>query len=44
MSEDETRLCSICGEILQPDEIAVCDDCKASILTNENIPPNLEDI
>ena len=36
-------ICTICGvnETDNPD--GICDDCKASIVTNEDIPPNEED-
>jgi len=33
--------CSICGEALKPDEIDICDNCKASILIDDDIPPNM---
>jgi len=33
--------CSICGSELEPDEIDICDNCKASIISNEDIPPNM---
>jgi len=38
-----TRYCSICGEELTPDEINICDNCKASIIYSEDIDPTLED-
>jgi len=36
-------ICIICGvnETDNPD--GICDDCKASILWNENIEPSIED-
>lgn len=35
--------CSICGE--ETDNISgICDDCKASILLNQDIPPNVDDV
>jgi len=37
------RYCSVCGEELEVDEIEICDNCKASILYNENIPPDVDD-
>ena len=38
--------CSVCGDILtNPNELieGICDDCKASIVLNDNIFPNEED-
>jgi len=37
------RRCSICGEILEDWEDDICNDCQASIIINEDIPPNIED-
>lgn len=36
-------ICTVCGvnETDNPD--GICDDCKASIVTNDSIPPNEED-
>lgn len=28
---------SICGSELEPDEIDICDNCKASIISNDDI-------
>lgn len=33
------KYCSICGEPLEPDEIDICDNCKASIISNDDISP-----
>jgi hypothetical protein len=33
--------CSICGEELKPDEIDICDNFKASIISSDDIPPNM---
>jgi len=35
-------ICKICGvnETDNPDEI--CDDCKVSIISDEDIPPNID--
>ena len=38
-----TRYCSVCGDELDSDEIDICDNCKASILYSEDIPPYLDD-
>jgi RNA polymerase subunit RPABC4/transcription elongation factor Spt4 len=35
----EERYCSICGNLLDEDEIDICDNCKASIISNDDIPP-----
>jgi hypothetical protein len=37
----EKTICKLCGinETENPDEI--CDECKFSIINNNNIPPNL---
>lgn len=37
---EEVRKCEICNSILNDDEDDICDNCKASIILNENIPPN----
>ena len=36
-----SRICKICfdNETDNPDEI--CDDCKVSIISDDDIPPNL---
>ena len=36
-----TRYCSICGSELEPDEIDICDNCKASIISSDDIPPTV---
>ena len=36
-----TRYCSICGDELQPDEIDICDNCKASTINSDDIPPTV---
>lgn len=36
-----TRYCSICGSELESDEIDICDNCKASIISNDDIPPTV---
>ena len=38
--EKEKMICKICGvnETDNPDDI--CDDCKVSIISNDDIPPN----
>ena len=35
------RYCSICGSELMDDELGICDNCKASIISNDGIPPNM---
>lgn len=40
----ETRICEVCGKILDESEIDICDDCKASIVLNEDIFPNESDL
>ena len=39
----EDMICKICGvnETDNPD--GICDDCKVSIISDEDIPPNEED-
>jgi len=35
-----TEHCSICGNELTDGEFDICDNCKASILCNEEIEPS----
>jgi len=40
-------ICSICGEDKPEEEInddGICLDCASSILLNDDIPPNIDDI
>jgi len=41
---DEIVICSICNTNPTTNLDGICDDCKVSILINEDLPPNLEDL
>lgn len=41
MDEIMTEYCSVCGEELSETEVCICDACKASILLNTSIDPNI---
>ena len=42
---DDVKYCSVCGTELKPSEYDqdICDNCKASILLNDDIYPNIGD-
>lgn len=37
----EERFCQICGTRLEPDEIEICDSCKAAMVESEDMEPFL---
>jgi hypothetical protein len=38
-----TRYCSICGNLLTPDEEDICNNCQESFLIKDDILPDIKD-
>ena len=44
-NEEDVKYCSVCGVELKDDEKddGICDNCKASIVLNPDVYPNIQD-